>query len=161
MEDVDVPPERMQDPWGVRLPELGRDRARTPMQWDDGRHAGFSDAEPWLPPAEDAALRNVAVEREDPDSMLSLHRDLLSLRRAEPALSTGEHCTVAVDGDVLAFERGGRFLVAVNFGAAPAETRLDGLSGTVALGSARGRAGQRVAGAAVLGAGEAIVVRLD
>jgi alpha-glucosidase len=36
MVDVDVPPERVQDPWGKNVPGfgLGRDPERTPMQWD-------------------------------------------------------------------------------------------------------------------------------
>src|SRR3954470_5144817 len=164
--DVAVPPEREQDPWGLRVPGHSRDGARTPMQWDDGPNAGFcdADAEPWLPLSDDAASRNVATQREDPDSMLALHRDLLSLRRAEPALHAGDHRTVAADGDVLAYERAlgdRRFLVALNFGKGPAEARLGGASGTVAFGSERGRAGRRIVGAAVLGAGEAIVVRRD
>jgi alpha-glucosidase len=164
--DVDVPPERVQDPWALRVPGHGRDGARTPMQWDEGPNAGFSagGAQPWLPLSEDAAERNVAVQREDPDSMLALHRDLLSLRRAEPALTEGEHRTVAVDGSVFAYERataGSRMLVALNLGDEPAESRLDGASGTVVLGSERGRAGQRVVGAATLAPGEAIVVRRD
>ena len=28
---------------------MGRDNARTPMQWDDGPAAGFTDGTPWLP----------------------------------------------------------------------------------------------------------------
>jgi alpha-glucosidase len=133
------------------------------MQWDDGRHAGFSDAgaSPWLPLADDAAVRNVALQRVDPDSILTLHRDLLALRRAEPALTAGAYRTVAVDGDVLAYLRGDRVLVALNLGEAPGELRLPGMSATVALGSARGRAGQRLVGGAVLAGGEAIVARLD
>jgi len=106
----------------------------------------------------------VAVQRDDPDSMLALHRDLLSLRRAEPALHAGEHRTVSAEGDVLAYERihgDRRFVVALNLGDGPAEVRLDGMSGTVALGSERGRAGRRIVGAATLAQGEAIVVRRD
>jgi alpha-glucosidase len=158
---VNVPPERVQDPWELRVPGHGRDGARTPMQWDDGPNAGFSRARPWLPLSDDAATRNVAVQREDPDSILVLHRDLLALRRAEPALSSGDYRTFAVDGDVFAYVRGSRVLVALNLGDGPAEVRLPGVSGTVALGSARGRAGQRVVAGAVLGGGEAIVLRLD
>jgi alpha-glucosidase len=164
--DVDVPLERVQDPWALRVPGHGRDGARTPMQWDDSPNAGFcaAGAQPWLPLSEDAAERNVAVQREDPDSMLALHRDLLSLRRAEPALTAGEHRTVAVDGPVFAYERataGSRMLVALNLGDEPAEARLDGASGTVVLGSERGRTGQRIVHGAILGAGEAVVVRDD
>jgi alpha-glucosidase len=163
MPDADIAPEQVQDPWGLRDPAHGRDRARTPMPWDDSPHAGFCDAgaRPWLPLSDDAATRHVARQREDPDSILMLHRDLLALRRAEPALTAGAYRTVALEGDVLAYLRGERVLVALNLGEAPGEVRLPGLSATVALGTARGRAGQRIAGGAVLGGGEALVARLD
>ena len=60
-----------------------RDRARTPMQWDGSAAAGFTRAAaPWLPIG-DSTTVNVADQRDDPSSVLSLCRDLLSLRRAE------------------------------------------------------------------------------
>src|SRR4028118_2310319 len=55
MEDVPIPPELEQDPWGKRVPGmgLGRDPERTPMQWDASPAAGFTTGEPWLPVASD------------------------------------------------------------------------------------------------------------
>ena len=126
MEDVPIPPDRVQDPWERNVPGLGlgRDPVRTPMQWDAGPNAGFTrpGAEPWLPLAPDHATRNVAAQAEDPRSMLSLHRALLALRRAEPALSVGSYAPVeGAEEDVLAYERrdgatGRGLLVALNLG---------------------------------------------
>src|SRR5436190_774968 len=50
MQDVPIPPERVQDPWGRRMPELGRDPQRAPLPWDGGPNAGFCPpgVEPWL-----------------------------------------------------------------------------------------------------------------
>jgi alpha-glucosidase len=73
------------------------------MQWDDGPTAGFCpvNVAPWLPLAADSHQVNVAVEREDAHSQLSLTRALLNLRRTKPALHSGsshalecrsEHC---------------------------------------------------------------------
>jgi alpha-glucosidase len=124
MENVAIPPERERDPWGLRVPGLGlsRDPARTPMQWDPGPNAGFTnpDAVPWLPLEACARERNVATQRENPRSMLSLTRRLLELRRAHDALSTGSY--VALDGlpeQVLGYERSAgaeRFAVLLNLG---------------------------------------------
>jgi len=69
----------------------GRDGCRSPMQWDDSPGAGFSSAEarPWLPIHANAATRNVAAQRDDPQSLLNFYRRLISLRRAMPALQDG------------------------------------------------------------------------
>src|SRR5206468_7528582 len=91
---VPIAPERVQDPWERNVPGqgLGRDPVRTPMRWTGQAHAGFCarDVEPWLPVGEDPSGRlNVEVQRDDPDSLLTLYRSLLSLRRPEPAVATG------------------------------------------------------------------------
>lgn len=43
--------EDVQDPIGkIGWPkEIGRDGERAPMQWTNGKNAGFSEAKPWLP----------------------------------------------------------------------------------------------------------------
>ncbi|HMR62523.1 MAG TPA: alpha-amylase family glycosyl hydrolase [Anaerolineae bacterium] len=127
MENVPIPPEKVQDPPAVNQPELahivGRDPERTPMQWDSSLNAGFTPAgvEPWLPLAADYADRNVAQQEADPTSMLSLFRALTTLRRAEPSLHLGAYTAVETGSDeVLAYLRSAPdqdyFLVVLNFG---------------------------------------------
>ena len=57
-----------------------RDNARTPMQWTDGEHAGFTSGEPWIPVNPNHEEVNVAAERDDPESTLNYYRDLVALR---------------------------------------------------------------------------------
>ena len=119
--EVAIPPDLIRDPRELREPGLGlgRDRSRTPMAWDDGPHAGFSAAEPWLPLHADWRTRNVMAEERDPASMLHLYRALLALRRSEPALAVGAIADIRADGDVLSYERardGRRLLVMLNLG---------------------------------------------
>jgi alpha-glucosidase len=68
----------------------GRDRARTPMQWNPAINAGFSIHTPWLPVNKDYLELNVKVESRDPDSVLNLYKRLISLRNDSPALQCGE-----------------------------------------------------------------------
>jgi alpha-glucosidase len=93
MQDVPIPPHLARDPQGKRQPAYGRDPVRTPMQWDSRPNAGFCPANvlPWLPLAADYHQINVAVEREDAHSMLTLTRSLLTLRRTKPALTRGSY----------------------------------------------------------------------
>jgi len=123
MRNVEIPPERVQDPFEKNVPGLGlgRDPVRTPMQWSDASNAGFSSAAPWLPLADDWRKVNVASEREDAKSMLILYRRLIELRRAEPALAVGVYAMLEAGEDLIAYTRQAgtrRLLVALNFAAA-------------------------------------------
>lgn len=121
-----VPPERMQDPYGLaNWPLLpGRDGCRTPMPWQhDAPQAGFSAAESWLPA--DAAHAALAVDRQEADgaSMLQHTRALIALRRRESALRSGANRVLSAQGEVLALQRGdgpGALLALFNLGAVPA-----------------------------------------
>jgi alpha-glucosidase len=117
MADVSIPPEKVQDPWEKNVPGLGlgRDPARTPMQWEGGAKAGFTTADPWLPVGADYGTVNVATQGTDPRSILSLYRALIQVRRAEPALSVGAYVPVASGENVLSYERqlGNRRLLVV------------------------------------------------
>jgi alpha-glucosidase len=161
--DVPIPPDLVQDPWERNVPGLGlgRDGARTPMQWDASPHAGFTTGTPWLPVAADYRRMNVSAERDDPRSTLSLYRRLLALRRAEPALSVGRYRSLPAEGTVLAYEReqAGRVMtVALNLGRAPARFSRPGLAGRVALSTHLDREGDRVRDAVSLRADEGVLV---
>jgi alpha-glucosidase len=168
MHDVEIPADRVQDPFERNVPGkgLGRDPERTPMQWDSTPRAGFTTApEPWLPLARDAAERNVEHQRAEPRSMLALHHALLALRRGEPALEVGRYRPVPADGNVLAYVRhapgsGDSFLVALNLADVPATLDLPQHGGTVALSTHMDRDGEPVSDTLSLRADEGVVVRL-
>jgi alpha-glucosidase len=120
--DVAVPPDRAVD-------VAGRDPERSPMPWTSGPNAGFSGGEPWLPITNDPGRFSVEVQERDPGSMLALHRWLLALRRAEPALHLGSWDGRDAPAGVIAYERehdGTRFLVLLNLTGDPAAMLLDG-----------------------------------
>jgi len=122
MTDVSTPPEQQQDPWGLRVPGMGRDPCRTPMQWSPGPNAGFSASDTpglWLPLAPDYQQVNVERQLADPTSILNLYRRLLAYRKATPALQWGSYQAVnGVPEACYVFVRQAddqRVLVALNF----------------------------------------------
>lgn len=67
------------------------EQIRTPMQWDATPiTAGFSTGTPWRTLNPDFTTVNVATQTSDPDSLLSLYRDLIHLRGEHSALRTGD-----------------------------------------------------------------------
>ena len=125
MTDVAIPPEEVQDPFEKNAPGmgLGRDPRRTPMQWSSAPQAGFTTGTPWLRLADDWPRRNVESQARDAASMLTLYRQLIALRRAQPALNRGDYEALESEGDVLAYARkfkGQRVVVLLNFGASAA-----------------------------------------
>jgi alpha-glucosidase len=120
MTDVTIPPELERDPMTHRdSPQGQRDRARTPMRWDAAPDGGFSapGVTPWLPIGPPAA--NVADQRGDPDSVLSLCRRLVELRRAELGGGIASYRRLTAAPGIWAYQTG-PLLVAANLGATPA-----------------------------------------
>jgi oligo-1,6-glucosidase len=66
-----------------------RDNARTPMQWDDSSHAGFTAGIPWLPVNPNYVTINATAEIEDPNSVFHHFRKLIKLRHDHPVIVHG------------------------------------------------------------------------
>jgi Glycosidases len=98
------------------------ERLRTPMQWT-ANASGFTSGKPWETLQNDTSTANVARERADSGSLLTVYRRLIHLRARNAALATGELIPLmASNGGVLAFLRrdpAGVVLVVANLGAAP------------------------------------------
>jgi alpha-glucosidase len=173
MENVPIPPEREQDPFGKNMPGTGqgRDPQRTPMQWDVSPFAGFSTVEPWLPLAPDWQVTNVQQEQQERDSMLNLTRALLELRRRQSPLSQGSYRTLGIEGDVLVYLREDghrRCLVALNLVPEPkavlfgeASGAAEQLRGEIALSTYLDRVGEPVGAELALRADEGVVVVVE
>jgi len=69
---------------------IGRDNARTPMQWDGSVNAGFSAGTPWIGVNPNFANVNVAAARNDNRSILHHYRKLIELRHSEPVVVHGD-----------------------------------------------------------------------
>lgn len=66
-----------------------RDNSRTPMQWDDHSYAGFSKVAPWLLVNPNYQMINVADQTNDPESILSFYKKMITLRRENKGLIYG------------------------------------------------------------------------
>ncbi len=95
-----------------------RDNARTPMQWDDSAHGGFTTGTPWIAVNPNHDRVNAAAARRDPGSVFHYYRRMIALRRAEPALVHGDFVMLLPDHEqIYAYVRrwhGEEFLVLAN-----------------------------------------------
>jgi oligo-1,6-glucosidase len=83
-----------------------RDHARTPMQWDDSKNAGFSEADTtWLNVNPNYEKINVESEQNDPNSPLTFFQRLSDYRLHSNALINGEQVLHINNGKLLVFER--------------------------------------------------------
>jgi alpha-glucosidase len=168
MSDVPIPIEEVQDPQGLNMPDknLSRDPARTPMQWDKSKNAGFTSGEPWLRLDKAAERLNVQVQKDDPYSVITLHKRLIALRQAEPALHIGSYETIHSDDRILVYKRsaskGDDFLVLLNLSHRPCyfTPKHFQLKGTIELATAPELEGNTVSGTFALSGDEGIIVRL-
>ncbi|MFQ6860438.1 MAG: glycoside hydrolase family 13 protein [Beduini sp.] len=68
-----------------------RDNARTPMQWDDSAYAGFSEVQPWIAVNPNYTSINAKSQVNDPDSVYSFYKQLLTLRKQYKIMVYGHY----------------------------------------------------------------------
>ena len=109
--------------------EKGRDGERTPMQWNTGANAGFSQAKPWLPVPSSYKTHNVDSELKNSDSILNFYKRVLALRHQSLALREGEYIALnETDPNVLSYLRRYKdeaVLVVLNMSSSPQQVSFD------------------------------------
>lgn len=73
------------------LASKSRDNSRTPMQWDAGSNAGFSEGKPWIGLCDNYQTVNTEAALKDSDSVFYTYQQLIKLRKAEPVLTWGDY----------------------------------------------------------------------
>jgi len=96
-----------------------RDNARTPMQWDESEHAGFTTGMPWIKVNPNYKEINVTEALADPNSVFYYYQKLIRLRKENPIVVYGTYDLVlAAHEEIYAFTRTlaeERLLVILNF----------------------------------------------
>ncbi len=69
----------------------GRDNARTPMQWDDQNHAGFTTGEPWITVNPNYKEINVKQAIQNKDSIFYYYKKLIELRKNNEIVVYGSY----------------------------------------------------------------------
>lgn len=102
---------------------LSRDNARTPMQWNTEKNAGFTTGTPWLKVNDNYTEINMETQDTDPDSVLNYYRKLIALRKSpayKEVFAYGEFLPVYQNtSSVMAYYRkteNQRILITANFG---------------------------------------------
>lgn len=103
--------------------QQGRDNARTPIQWDNSPHAGFTTGTPWLKVNPNYTDINVQAALADKQSIFFFYKQLLAFRKAHKSLIYGDFELFLPDSeDIFAYRRWdeqGDFVVVLNFTSAP------------------------------------------
>ena len=94
-----------EDFWPCLL-KKSRDNARTPMQWDNGIHAGFTDGIPWMKVNPNYQEINAERQLKDPDSVFACYKTLIQLRKTYDVFVKGEFKLLLEDDpDFFAYTR--------------------------------------------------------
>ncbi|MEM6893698.1 MAG: alpha-glucosidase [Bacteroidota bacterium] len=114
--------------------EASRDNARTPMQWNEGEQAGFTEALPWIQVNQNHKTGvSVAQQENDPSSALNYFRKIAQLRKTHLGLVYGDYHELLKDSEsVYAYTRAWedqKYLVLLNFSTTTTQVDLsaDGL----------------------------------
>lgn len=76
---------------------VGRDNARTPMQWDASDNGGFASGTPWLQVNKNYKTINAAAQVNDPDSVFAYYKKLIALRHTNEVMVNGVYDVLIPD----------------------------------------------------------------
>ena len=144
IESVNFAEDRKKEGWEEEkirtyLARNSRDHARTPMQWNAEKHAGFTAGTPWMAENQNYEEINVENSRKNPDSLFYFYQKLIALRRKNDTLVYGDFRLIEEENpDIFAYERnlGEKKLIVlcnVRDTAAEMKARYDLTKGTVLI----------------------------
>ncbi len=119
--------------------KISRDNGRTPMQWDNTAHAGFTTGKPWLAVHKNHTILNVQEQESRPDSVLNYFRKMIQLRKQCCTLIYGAFELVDVNNSqIFAYTRQldkEKLLVVLNFSESQAvlNTNIDLINSNVLI----------------------------
>ncbi|MBB6623305.1 alpha-glucosidase [Clostridium gasigenes] len=97
---------------------ISRDNARTPMQWNSSKNAGFTTNEPWIKINENYKEINVEAQGKDEKSILSFYKKMIKTRKNNLALVYGVYDLILEDDEnIYAYTRtlnGEKYVIIVN-----------------------------------------------
>ena len=76
---------------------VGRDNARTPMQWDASENGGFTSGTPWLQVNKNYKTITAAAQVNDPDSVFAYYKKLIALRHTNEVMVNGVYDVLIPD----------------------------------------------------------------
>ncbi|MCA0989158.1 glycoside hydrolase family 13 protein [Guptibacillus algicola] len=79
----------------------GRDNARTPMQWSDEKHAGFTTGTPWLNVNPNYTEVNAKKALRDKNSVFYFYKELIRLRKEYDIIVHGDYKLLLEDDEQL------------------------------------------------------------
>lgn len=86
--------------------KMGRDNARTPMQWSAETNGGFSEAEPWIKPNPNFKEINMESQENDQFSILNYFRIMIAFRNENPFLVYADYESIQNDHEqIFAYRR--------------------------------------------------------
>ncbi|WP_018249940.1 glycoside hydrolase family 13 protein [Orenia marismortui] len=109
--------------------ERNRDNSRTPMQWNNQEHGGFTSGDPWIKVNPNYKSINVEEEKKDNDSILNYYKEMINLRKSYSTLRRGSFELYGKEDDnILAYTRAdeeNKFLILLNISSDLVEYKLE------------------------------------
>ncbi|WP_299127514.1 alpha-glucosidase [uncultured Winogradskyella sp.] len=109
-----------------------RDNARTPMQWNSSKNAGFSEGNPWLKVNPNYNSINVEAQINNPNSILNFYKTMIRFRKENSVMVYGDYkCLYPEDNNLFIYKRWDEkssYIILLNFSNKPQALKTNPLN---------------------------------